>query len=86
MVVSAACVGMLLTWPPGTPTTSASQRSANPTVTAATTSTTVDPKAISAGVAALYAHEGPTAQQLVSAPSSPRSTHHARVGGGRSRR
>lgn len=52
----------------------------------APTSTTVDPKAISAAVAALYAHDGPTPQQLASAPSSSKATsgHHAKSGGGHS--
>ena len=87
VVVSVGCIVMLLTWPAASPTTSASQRSAKPTVNAPpTTTTTVDPRAISAGVAALYAHEGPTPQQLASVPPSEHSTHHGRASGTHPRR
>ncbi|MBV9410674.1 MAG: hypothetical protein JO148_03700 [Acidimicrobiia bacterium] len=47
------------------------------------TTTTVDPKAVQAGVAALWASAGPTAQQLASVPastSSHSSSHHGKGG------
>jgi len=47
------------------------------------TTTTVDPKAIQAGVAALLAHEGPTPQQIASVPASTSahgSSHHGKGG------
>jgi hypothetical protein len=49
----------------------------------APTTTTVDPKAIQAGVANLLAHEGPTPQQVAAVPASNSvhaSGHHAKTG------
>jgi hypothetical protein len=48
------------------------------------TTTTVDPGAVRAGVAALLAHDGPTPQQVAAAPSSPRAltVHHTQSGSG----
>jgi len=71
----------------GTTTTASRVPTVAPSTTALPlpTTTTVDPKAIQAGVAALLAHDGPTPQQVASAPSSPRSSvaHHTKSGGAR---
>lgn len=50
------------------------------TVAANVTTTTVDPKAIQAGVAGLLGHEGATPQELAAVPANA-SSRHARVGG-----
>jgi len=72
----------------GSSTTTPATVAATPAATTTTappapTSTTVDPKAISAGVANLYSHEGATPQQLAAAPSSAKAAgaHHAKSGG-----
>ena len=44
--------------------------------------TTVDPKAIQAGVANLLGHEGPTPQELASAPTSSKGGGGSSKGGG----
>ena len=53
----------------------------------APTTTTVDPKAIQAGVAALLAHEGPTPQQVAAVPANSATHaggHHGKGGSSRS--
>jgi len=50
------------------------------TVPANVTTTTIDPKAIQAGVAGLLGHEGATPQELAAVPSNPSSSHHGRLG------
>ncbi|MBV8385392.1 MAG: hypothetical protein JO155_01230 [Acidimicrobiia bacterium] len=50
------------------------------TVAANITTTTLDPKAIQAGVAGLLSHEGATPQQLSAVPANT-SSHHTRAGG-----
>jgi hypothetical protein len=71
----------------GSSTTTASNDTTTTTstwVVPAPTTTTVDPRAIQAGVAALLSHEGATPQELASVPSSPKAAtggHHAKSGG-----
>ena len=83
----AASVGLLVASHVGGTTRTVAQRTTGSTVVPpssaappATTTTTVDPKAISAGVASLLSHEGPTLQEVASAPASTRPAGGARHG------
>ena len=69
---SGAFVAMLAVWPAQTVSNSASSQATRPVTSPAapTTTTTVTPQSIQAGVAALLSHEGATPQELVSAPAS----------------
>ena len=63
---------MLAVWPAQTVSNSASSQATRPVTSPAapTTTTTVTPQSIQAGVAALLSHEGATPQEVASAPAS----------------
>ena len=86
--VAIAAVALALHGGSSTPDTSQVAPSTVPSTEApAPTTTTVDPKAIQAGVAALLSHEGVTPQQLAAVPSNSSthaSGHHAKTGASRS--
>jgi len=69
---SAAFVVMLAMWPAQTVSSSASRQTPRPVTPplAPTTTTTVTPQSIQAGVANLLSHEGATPQELASVPAS----------------
>lgn len=74
VVGSVGCLGFLALVPNQTTPplgSSSSGRVANPPPL--TTSTTVSPQSIQAGVASLLSHDGPTPQELASAPASARA-------------
>jgi hypothetical protein len=86
-----ACLGLLLA-PSGSAPTSAGapaaasvagqQSSSPPSPTVDVTTTSIDPKAIQAGVAALLSHDGPTPQELAAPPAVSRGGGHAKKAGG----
>jgi hypothetical protein len=81
---SAAFVAMLAVWPAQSVSSSASGQTKGPVTPppAPTTSTTVTPQSIQAGVTALLSHEGATPQELSSAPASEHAAGGLRHGHG----